>query len=84
MGEAADTGGPGGRGRALLIGGVVLTQLVGLGLAALLWYAGARDAPPLGWPAMLAWLPLVGLWFANRRWHRAWTTRTERPGSPHP
>ena len=86
MSETTGTAGHGEREsrRALLVAGVVLTQLVGLGLAGLLWYAGARDAPPLGWQAAAAWVPLVGLWAVNRRWHREWTSRNDGPPEPHP
>jgi hypothetical protein len=70
-------------GRSLLVAGVVLTQLVALGLAGLLWYAGTRDAPPLGWEAVAAGVPIVGLWLVNRRWHRQWTA-ARQDGSPPP
>ena len=86
MSETTGTAGrdEGDRGRALLVAGVVLTQLVGLGLAGLLWYAGTRDAPPLGWQAYAAWAPIVGLWAVNRRWHDRWTAQQDGSPAPHP
>ena len=44
----------------------VATWLVGIGL----WVVGAKDAPPLGWPAKTAWVPFVVLAFFNTKWHR--------------
>ena len=86
MSEATGTPGSDGREtrRALLVTGVVLTQIVGLRLAVLLWYAGTRDAPPLGWQAIAAWVPIVGLWAVNRRWHLQWTVRNDGPPAAHP
>lgn len=44
----------------------VATWVVGIGL----WVVGANGAPPLGWPAKIAWVPFVVLAFFNTKWHR--------------